>query len=268
MDSSDVGDPLKIVYLDNHLLAVDKPSGLPSQPDASGNASLIDLAKEYLRRKFSKPGKVFLGLPHRLDRPTSGLIVMAKTEKAAARMAEQFRRRTIGKTYLALTECRVKPDAGGELRHFLVQAPNGSMRIGKNGAAGTREARLSYRLLAVSSNGERALLEIDLKTGVKHQIRCQLAQIGLPVVGDFRYGPFGEPARPFPVMGGRAILLHAWRLGFGHPVKPERMELCAAPPGYWQTFLADFPLWTTVGLLLPAPDVNDVRPSSGSRKGQ
>lgn len=228
----------EILLLDNHLLAVNKPSGLPSQPDASGDASLIDWGKEYLRREFAKPGQVYLALLHRLDRPTSGAILMARTEKAAGRMADAFRRRDVEKRYLALVECRADPGDGGTLRGFLVPAANGSMREFPQPRADAREARLSYRTLAAA--GGRAVLEIDLETGVKHQIRCQLARAGLPVVGDFRYGAFGETARPEAVAEGRAILLHARRVRFLHPVRREAATVIAPLPAHWDAFMQDF----------------------------
>ena len=231
----------KFVYCDNHLLAADKPSGLPSQPDASGDASLADLAKEYVRAEFAKPGEVYLALLHRLDRPTSGLVLLARTSKAAARMADAFRRRTVDKRYLALVECSAAPENERRLTDYLSPLGNGGMKVAPRKTGDSREARLAYRTLAVRNDGGRALLEIGLETGVKHQIRCQLAHAGLPVVGDFRYGPFGKPARPEAIADGRAILLHAWRVGFEHPVRREPVLLTAPPPAHWREPLAALP---------------------------
>ena len=234
------GPAFRIVHLDNHLLALDKSAGVPSQPDDSGDPSLIDLAKAWLRREFAKPGNVYLALAHRLDRPTSGLVALARTDKAAGRLASLFRAGQIDKRYLALVEGRPsRPE--GKCRDWLIRRENGGMRAGAETAPGARLAELSYRLLATGKAGKRSLLEIILETGVKHQIRCQLAGLGLPVVGDFRYGIRGRPARPTPAANGRAILLHSWRLGFSHPVRRERLELSAALPAHWLPFLADFP---------------------------
>lgn len=230
---------LHFIYEDNHLLAADKPSGLPSQPDASGDASLDALARDYLRRKYNKPGEVYLGLLHRLDRPTSGVVLMAKTSKAASRMAECFRRREVAKTYLALVESRSRPAAQGECADWLAPMKNGSMQALPHKINDAREARLHYRLVGHDAGTGVALLEVELLTGVKHQIRCQLAALGLPVVGDHRYGPLGKPARPRPVLGGRAILLHAWRAGFVHPVRKEPLTVTAQLPEYWRPFTQD-----------------------------
>lgn len=231
---------LKILHEDNHLLAVDKPAGLPSQPDDSGDAALDSLAQEYVRVKYRKPGEAYIALLHRLDRPTSGVVLLAKTGKAAARMADLFRRRAIEKNYMALVDARQAGDAlsaSGELRQFLEPGSKGGMRVASGKTAVAREARLSWRVLGRSHHGGLALLSVDLHTGVKHQIRCQLAAMGCPVVGDFRYGPHGGRARPDPVMGGRAILLHASRLGFVHPVRKEAMEVTSPFPDYWHGYL-------------------------------
>lgn len=241
MESRRNGDDVVFIYEDNHLLAADKPSGMPSQPDASRDRSLDVAAKDYLRRKYDKPGEVYLGLLHRLDRPTSGVVLMARTGKAAGRMADLFRRREIEKRYLALVECHAEPKETEALRTLLAPAGNGGMVVAKGKVEGAREARLSYRLLGRSTDGRRALLKVDLETGVKHQIRCQLAWVGLPVVGDFRYGVSGEVARPDPVAGGRAVLLHAWRVRFVHPVRREELAITAPVPGHWGGYLDRFP---------------------------
>lgn len=237
MDVQESFDPkqrLRFIYEDNHLLAADKPAGLPSQPDASGDPALDELAREYLRVTHRKPGEAYLGLLHRLDRPTSGAVIMAKTGKAAARMAESFRRREVRKTYLALVECRARPADEGECADWLVPGKNGGMETRRSRTDGAKEARLRYRLVGCGDGA--ALLSVDLITGVKHQIRCQLAALGMPVVGDHRYGPGGKPAHPRPVLGGRGILLHAWRVDFVHPVRKEPLAIVAAPPEYWRPF--------------------------------
>lgn len=235
---SDGGNAVEFIHEDNHLLAACKPCGMPSQPDASGDESLDAIAKQYLKVKYAKPGDVYLGLLHRLDRPTSGVVVMARTDKAASRMAALFRNREIDKAYLALVECVGKPKAADRLRDWLEPLDNGGMRVTEEKTARAREARLAYRLLGMSGDGGRALLEITLETGVKHQIRCQLAARGLPVTGDFRYGAFGKAARPEPVLNGGGVLLHAWRVGFVHPVRKERLELTAGAPEHWRKPLA------------------------------
>lgn len=239
MKSAEDKNVIDFIYEDNHLLAAAKPAGVPSQPDASGDASVDALAKDYLREKYAKPGEVYLGLLHRLDRPTSGVVVMARTGKAAARMSDLFRRREVSKRYLAVTEWRPDIAREAEAVDWLSPTENGGMRVAKGKGEGAREARLAYRVAGMSSDGKRALLEIDLLTGVKHQIRCQLAARGCPVVGDFRYGAFGGVARPEPVFGGRGLLLHAWRVGFIHPVRREAVEITAPVPGFWLNHLRD-----------------------------
>lgn len=239
MKSAKGDTDLKIAHCDNHLLAVDKPAGLPSQPDASGDPSLVDLAREYVRARFNKPGNVYLALLHRLDRPTSGLVLLARTDKAAGRMADLFRRRDIEKSYLAVVAAPRSP-GDGTLHDLLAPADNGTMKPATTGTKGAKEARLSYRTLAADAGSGTALLRIALETGVKHQIRCQLAQAGMPVLGDFRYGVRGSPAHPDPVANGHAILLHAHRVAFVHPVRREPTTIVAPPPDHWREYLRRF----------------------------
>lgn len=232
---------MEIVHLDNHLMIVNKPSGLPSQPDESRDPSLIDLAKDHIRRRFQKPGNVYLALLHRLDRPTSGLVALARTDKAAKRMSEAIRSRQFEKTYLALVETHSSAPKSGELINYIVRSGKSGMRVERKKSGQGKEARLIYDTLARTVNRDRALLEVKIETGVKHQIRCQLAHIGLPIVGDFRYGDRQDGPRPETVDGGRAILLHAWKLSFIHPVRREPLDLRADPPGHWRPYLAAFP---------------------------
>lgn len=230
---------MQLVYSDNHLLAIDKPAGLPSQPDASGDPSLIDAAKAWVKETYHKPGDVYLALLHRLDRPVSGVILTARTDKAAGRMADRFRRRAVEKRYLALVECAAEPPEAERLVDALAEKDGGGMHLVKHGG---REARLAYRVLGRDKTARRALLLVELETGVKHQIRLQLAGRGLPVVGDFRYGAFGKPARPEPVNGGRAILLHSAGMAFDHPVGRGWLDVRAGPPEYWEKWLSGMDL--------------------------
>ncbi len=230
---------MKILHLDNHLLAVDKPAGLPSQPDSSGDESLVDQARAWLKHEFAKPGNVYVGLVHRLDRPTSGVILLARTDKAAGRMAEQFRSRSLEKIYLALVACHAEPKAEATLESWLKRGSNNSMTEVKANTDQAKPARLSYTTLARTD--KTALLGVRLETGVKHQIRCQLAARGLPVIGDYRYGPFGQPAHPHQVANGKAILLHASRLSLTHPVRKEPLVIDAPLPEYWNTWINALP---------------------------
>ena len=215
--------PFEIVYLDNHLLVVAKPSGLLVQGDRTGDADLVTLAKTFLKERFDKPGNVFVGLVHRLDRPTSGVVVLARTSKAAGRLSDQFRRRAVEKRYLAVAEGRL--EGAGERVDGLLAGEGGSVQIVPLDTPGSKRAALRWR--SVAAEGGRSLIEVDLLTGRKHQIRAQLAALGAPVLGDFRYGsntPFAD---------GRGIALHAYRLTLEHPTRREPMAFTAAPPPSW-----------------------------------
>jgi len=223
--------PPTVLYEDNHLLVVVKEAGLLAQGDATGDASLLDLCKEYIREKYAKPGDVFLGLVHRLDRPVSGVMAFARTSKAAARLSAQFRGRSVRKLYWAVVEGR-PAESAGLLRHWLAEsAGERKSTVRQEPEAGAREASLRYRVLATET--ARALLEIELLTGYKHQIRAQLAAMGCPVVGDFKYDTRPQPARVERVFEGRAIALHARELALTHPTRKEPV-VCTAPlPPYW-----------------------------------
>ena len=204
-------DPSSLVVLfeDNHVIAVYKPPGVLSQGDSTGRDSMLEITRLWIKEKYQKPGNVYLGLLHRLDRPVAGVLIFAKTSKAASRLSDQFRKRTTAKTYWAWIEGTTA--AAGELRHHLdwdeatrratvVQAPAG------------KAADLTYRRLKIVEN--RTLVEVALGTGRKHQIRVQFAAIGKPILGDKNYGSkFASP------VSGIALL--AYRLTFAHPVKTE-----------------------------------------------
>ncbi len=211
-----------VLHLDNHLLALYKPAGLLSQGDGGGETSLLDLAKGWVRERYGKPGRAFLGLVHRLDRPVAGVMVFARTSKAAARVSEQMRNRSLKKNYLAVVEGRPQR-ASGRLLDALPAAAGRRTHAGGEGRP-PREARLSYRVLA--SRGGRSLVAVTLETGRKHQIRMQLARLGCPVVGDVRY-----EARPSPPPG--AIALFAQELELLHPTRGEPLRFRLPPPIGW-----------------------------------
>jgi len=229
---------MEILYEDNHLLIVAKPAGVPVQADDSGDPSLHEQAKAYLKTTYQKPGNVFLGVVHRLDRPVSGVVLFARTGKAAARLSDSFRRRDVTKEYAAVVEPdphAVLPTPGEwiTLVNHIVVPDHENVRVFDNPRDGAKRAELSFRVVPGETAGGAIHLDIRLVTGVKHQIRAQLAAVGLPVCGDFRYGPFGQIARPEAVLGGRAILLHARRLAFPHPTRGEIMTIKAPLPEYW-----------------------------------
>lgn len=220
--------PFEVVYLDNHLLVVSKPPGMLTQGDATGDPDLVTLAKAYLKERFDKPGNVFVGLVHRLDRPTSGVIVLARTSKAASRLSDQFRRRAVEKRYLAVVDGHL---SGAGRREDWLASEGGSVSVVAEGSSGAKRAALSWQALAYrtgAAGAGRTLVEIGLETGRKHQIRVQLAALGTPVVGDFRYGDAAEP-----FADGRGIALHAYRLTIEHPTRREPMTFTAPPPAAW-----------------------------------
>jgi 23S rRNA pseudouridine1911/1915/1917 synthase len=219
-------DRLRVLYEDNHLIAVHKPAGVLVQGDRSGDPTLMDTTKEYIRRKYGKPGKVFLGLVHRLDRPVSGVVLFARTSKAAARLSAQWRSRSVKKLYWALVHGVMEPKAG-TLSSYLLRGPKGTvLTAGEH--PGAREALLGYRTQHVA--GGLSLVEVALHTGRKHQIRAQLASKGCPIVGDARYG---SP----PVPGEREIRLFARSLTFIHPTLGEPITLEAPLPEWAASFL-------------------------------
>ena len=212
----------RVLYEDNHLIAINKEAGELVQGDESGDRTLADEVKDYLKRKYNNPGNVFLGIPHRLDRPTTGIVIYARTDKALSRMTALFRTSDVKKTYWAIVDrCPEKKE--GELVHYIVRnaANNKSFAYNKE-KPGSKIARLSYRVLSSSDNYH--LLEIDLHTGRHHQIRAQLAALGIHIKGDLKYGA----ARSNPDGG---ICLHARRVTFTHPVKKEPVDIIAPPPG-------------------------------------
>lgn len=215
-----------VFYEDNHLLVVYKPSGLLIQGDRTGDTCLLELARQYIKVRYKKPGNVFLGLVHRLDRPVAGVVVFARTSKAAARLSEQFRTGGAEKQYLAVVQGIVTDPAGECIDHLERRGP--SSRIASSPAPASRQARLRYRRLDTRSDSgtQESLVEIDLETGRHHQIRVQFAHRGFPVLGDLRYGA----AVPLPQ---KQLALFARKLSFDHPTQKQRMTFCTPLPLGW-----------------------------------
>ncbi|MCK9348503.1 RluA family pseudouridine synthase [uncultured Sphaerochaeta sp.] len=221
----------RILYEDNHLIVVNKRGGELVQGDKTGDKTLADLVKEYLKVTYEKKGNVYLGIPHRLDRPTSGLVIFAKTEKALVRMNELFKGNTVKKTYWAIVD-KVPNDTEGTLLHYIIRdtKANKSVALPVERQKG-KLAKMDYRLIAASKT--YFLLEVLLHTGRHHQIRAQLAAIGLHIKGDLKYGfPRSNPD------GG--ICLHARSISFVHPVRKEEITIVADPPQdtLWDAFLS------------------------------
>lgn len=221
--------PFHVLYEDNHLLVVNKSAGILVQGDSSGDATLLDFGKRYVKEKYNKPGDVFLGLVHRIDRPVSGVVVLARTSKALERMNALFRGRETIKIYWAIV--RNKPSLPeGSLTHWLKkdELRNKTTAYNKE-VAGSLKAELNYKLIAMKS--DYYLLQVNPITGRPHQIRVQLSMMGCVIVGDVKYGD--DSANQ-----DGSICLHARSLAFVHPVKKEKVTVTAPLPdiGLWKNF--------------------------------
>lgn len=216
---------LNVLYSDNHLLAVAKPAGMPCVPDESGDESLLDLGREWVRVEFNKPGNVFLGVVHRLDRPVSGVVLFARTSKAASRLTDQFKARTTVKRYLGVVQGRPVEDKG-ELHQWLEKLPDRNRVIRHDSPSrNAKEAVTSWRLMDV--DGPISLIEFIPHTGRSHQLRVAAATLGTPLLGDLKYGA----KKP---LADKSIALHAETLEVDHPTKDERVAVgCAPPAGVW-----------------------------------
>jgi 23S rRNA pseudouridine1911/1915/1917 synthase len=224
--------PLTVLFEDNHCLAVAKPAPLLTQGASPDIPSLEALARAYLKERYHKPGNVYLGIPHRLDRPVSGVVLFARSTKAAQRLAEQFRERQVRKVYWAAVEGDVQPAEGTWEDWLLKIAEEARSERVPPETPGARRAVLRYRRLA--SNAGTTLLEVEPETGRMHQIRVQAAVRGWPVRGDVLYGsrqPFG-PAAELP--RDRVIALHARSLTFLHPIRYEPVKVTAPLPELWK----------------------------------
>lgn len=220
---------MTVVYEDNHIIVVNKSPSEIVQGDKTGDTTLADTVKEYIKNKYQKPGNVYLGVTHRLDRPVSGLVIFAKTSKALPRLNEMFKNGEVKKTYWAIVK-NLPEKTEAEVVHYLVrnEKQNKSYAYPKE-VPNSKKAILDYRLIGKSDN--YYLLEVDLKTGRHHQIRCQLAKIGSPIKGDLKYGfPRSNP--------DGSICLHARKVSFIHPVSKEKIELEAPVPEgkLWEAF--------------------------------
>ena len=219
---------LSVIYEDNHILVVNKTAGLLVQGDQTGDESLVDIAKLYIKNKYQKPGDVFLGLVHRLDRPTSGVIVLARTSKALRRLNKQFKDRVPKKIYRVVVSGT--PKSSAKLEHYLKKNSSQNKSFHYNEITpNTKHAILHYR--HVESLKSYHVLEVELETGRHHQIRAQLAAVGLHIKGDLKYG--SKRTNP-----NGSIHLHARSLLFVHPTKKEEMKFVASYP--------DDPIWNAL----------------------
>lgn len=221
---------MTVLYEDNHIIAVNKTNSEIVQGDKTGDEPLSETLKKYLKEKYNKPGEVFLGVTHRLDRPVSGVVIFAKTSKALTRLNEMFRNQEVKKTYWAIVKDR-PAETEGRLEHYLVRNEKQNKSVAHTKMVpNAKKASLSYKLISHSDN--YVLLEVQLETGRHHQIRCQLAKMGCPIKGDLKYGfPRSNPN------GG--ISLHARYVEFVHPVSKQLIQITAPCP-------ADDKLWEAV----------------------
>ncbi len=204
---------IPIIFEDNHLLVIDKPAGVLSQEDHTNDPDVLTLCKKYIKKAYNKQGNVWLGLVHRLDRPVSGLMVLAKTSKAASRLSEQVRNHAIKKVYWALSDTLI---------HFLEKdSKSNTVKAYGSKKGRSKKAELSYK--TVKQSAHYSVIEVDLKTGRPHQIRVQLAKIGHPIWGDYKYAE--EDSGP-----GKILALRSMKLEFKHPTKNEFLEFEAPVP--------------------------------------
>ena len=213
---------LNVLYEDNHIIVVEKPVNVLSQADNTNDLDLLSMVKEYVKVKYNKPGNVYIGLVHRLDRPVGGIMVFARTSKAASRLSEQVQKHIFSKKYLAVV--RGKVDDSGEFVDKLERLNDGRSVVSVNG----KESILNYKLVEYNKDKNMSLVEVNLKTGRHHQIRVQFASRGFALCGDQRYG----------VQDKTQIALYAYKLSFIHPVSKELMEFTLKPKseGYWTFF--------------------------------
>lgn len=225
---------LNVIYEDNHIIVVVKPHNIPSQADESGDMDLLTEVKSYIKEKYNKPGDAYVGLVHRLDRPTGGIMVVAKTSKAASRLSKQILEHTTRKVYYTVVDGDLRAEKGVLINYLKKDEKNNIVKIVTQSETGAKRAELEYRVL--ETKGNLSLLEVELKTGRSHQIRVQLNGIGLPIYGDMKYNQKAS---------GKArsgLALWAGRLEFDHPVTKDRMVFVASPDASknpWKNFYID-----------------------------
>ncbi len=218
---------LKVIYEDNHIIVVEKIPNVPSQEDKTGDISMMSLIKDYIKEKYNKPGNVYLGLVHRLDRPVGGVMVFAKTSKAASRLSNQVREKVFKKEYLAVVDGKLEQEKG-TLENYLYKDKNtNTSYVVNKDKKDSKYAKLDYEVIKYDKENDISLLRINLHTGRHHQIRVQLANIGHSIYGDQRYGNRGK---------NKQIALWAYKLTIEHPTKKEKMEFEDLPKevGVWK----------------------------------
>ena len=218
---------LNVIYEDNHIIVVEKPVNIPSQGDKTGDIDMLTIIKEYIKEKYNKPGNVYLGLVHRLDRPVGGVMVFAKTSKAAARLSEQVREKNFEKKYLVITNGKFEKEKDILEDYLLKTQKNNMSRIVKEGTKDSKLARLDYEVLKYDKDLNLSVLKINLHTGRHHQIRVQLSSRDHSIYGDQKYGGRGH---------GKQICLWAYELTIKHPINKEKLTFKVLPQkvGSWK----------------------------------
>ncbi len=217
---------LKIIYEDNHIIVVEKPVNIPSQSDKTGDKDLLTMIKEYLKEKYHKPGEAYLGLVHRLDRPVGGVMVYAKTSKAAARLSEQIRQKQFTKKYLVIVDGKMEQKQGILEDYLWKNEKTNTSKVVEEGTKNAKYAKLEYEVLKYVPETNLSVLKIKLETGRHHQIRVQLSHAGHSIYGDQKYGSRGK---------GKQIALWAYELSFIHPITKEKLNFTDMPEtiGTW-----------------------------------
>ena len=218
---------LKVIYEDNHIIVVQKPVNIPSQGDKTGDIDMLTIIKQYLKEKYNKPGNVYLGLVHRLDRPVGGVMVFAKTSKAAARLSEQVRNKDLKKQYLVIVNGKFEKESGTLKDYLLKDEKSNISKVVKEGTKNSKLAILDYKVIKYAPELNLSVLKIDLHTGRHHQIRVQLSSRGHSIYGDQKYGTRGR---------GKQICLWAYELGLIHPISKEKLTFSILPEktGSWK----------------------------------
>ena len=220
---------IQVIYEDNHFIAVNKPAGVLVHGDETGDLTLVDAVKEYIKDRYNKPGDVFLGVIHRIDRPVSGVVLFARTSKGLTRMNKLFQDRKVSKEYVAIVNKKPDPLEGTLTNYLIKDNKKNIARVHKSAKNGAKESITKYNLIAGLSG--YFMLEVEPVTGRPHQIRIQLANIGCPIVGDLKYG-YSRPTQ------NKSICLHCKTLSFEHPIKKVHLKIKADLPTkeYWSIF--------------------------------
>ena len=218
---------LNVIYEDNHIIVVEKIVNVPSQSDKTGDTDMLSMVKNYIKEKYNKPGNVYIGLVHRLDRPVGGVMVFAKTSKAASRLSNQVREKTMKKQYLAVVDGKIEKRNGTLENYLYKDERNNISKVVKPEKKGAKYAKLDYEVLGYKPDKDLSLVKVNLHTGRHHQIRLQMSNFGHSIFGDQKYGTRGK---------GKQIALWAYNLEFEHPVTKEKMQFSVLPEnnGTWK----------------------------------